>query len=217
MLIEHVNDSAPRALPQSIFADSALTVAPRLLGAHLFTRIDGVLTGGVIVETEAYCGTMDKASHSYGGRRTKRTEGMFGAPGHAYITLVYGLHWQFNAVAAGVDDPQAVLIRAIEPTVGVATMRARRSRTRLRDLASGPGKLCAALGITGALYGVPLFDVQHDVQHDAQPVWIASPTADAAPFEIATATRIGIAYAEEDADRPWRFCVAGSSFVSKRP
>src|SRR5262245_47580 len=110
-----------------------------------------------IVEAEAYRGPLDLAAHSAGGRRTKRTEVMFGAPGHAYLFRLYGVCWAFNAVAAGEGEPHAVLVRAVEPLHGTELMSRRRSVAQeARELTNGPGKLCEALGLTGAHYGEDL-------------------------------------------------------------
>lgn len=139
-------------LPRAFFARDAATLAPALLGMRLvrFTP-EGRRLAGVIVETEAYVGVQDRASHSFGGRRTPRNESMYARPGTAYVYFTYGMHHCFNVVCAGAGDPQAVLIRAIRPDEGLHAMRALREargsvRTE-RDLASGPGKLCQAMAI----------------------------------------------------------------------
>ena len=187
-------------------------MARGLLGARLCTRFHAKggdeFTAGIIVETEAYLGATDKAAHAFGGRRTPRTAVQYGPGGHAYISLVYGLHWQFNVVAAGVGAPHAVLIRALAPTDGVEIMRRRRGRERLRDLTSGPGKLCAALTITGDFYGIDLC---------GDTVWIEPPAAPVADDQVVQTPRIGIDYAEEFVEKPWRFCVKDSPFLSKKP
>jgi len=170
--------------------DSA-TVAPDLLGCTLL--VDGV--GGRIVEVEAYHPT-DPASHSFVGP-TPRNAAMFAGPGHVYVYRSYGIHWCVNFVCRGAS---AVLIRALEPTDGLDAMRRRRGRDEPRALCSGPGKLCAALDITGALDGHML---------DAPP--FAVTLAPARP-DIATGPRIGISKAVE---MPWRFGVRGSRFVSR--
>lgn len=170
--------------------DSAI-VAPELLGCALL--VDGV--GGRIVEVEAYHPS-DPASHSFVGP-TPRNAAMFAGPGHVYVYRSYGIHWCVNFVCRGAS---AVLIRALEPTDGLDAMRRRRGLDEPRALCSGPGKLCAALGITGALDGLML---------DAPPFTVA--LASARP-EVTTGPRIGISKA---VDMPWRFGVKGSRFVSK--
>ncbi|HEV8112401.1 MAG TPA: DNA-3-methyladenine glycosylase [Planctomycetota bacterium] len=184
-----------------------LEVARDLLGCLLVvpTRT-GRRVSGRIVETEAYRGPEDRASHAYGGRRTARTETMYGAGGTAYVYFVYGMYHQFNVVTNAADVPHAVLVRALEPVEGVDLMRRRRGRARPRDLASGPGKLCIALGIDRG------FD-RADLRGDQ--VWIEAGAA-LRPREIASGPRVGIDYAGAWAARPWRFWVRDHPCVSVR-
>ena len=170
-------------------------VAPELVGARLL--VDGV--GGVIVEVEAYDGE-DPAAHGFRGQ-TARTAAMFGPPGHAYVYRSYGIHWCLNLVCAEVGAPEAALVRALEPTDGLEQMRRRRGVDGERLLCSGPGRLCQALGITGAHDGLPL---------DAPPFELH---ARPAPVQVVAGTRVGITRA---ADRPWRYGLVGSKFVSRR-
>ena len=181
------------AIDQVFWERPVVAVARALIGTTLL--IDGV--GGIIVETKAY-DVDDPAAHSFGGP-SKRNAAMFGPGGHAYVYRIYGLHWCLNLVA-GTQPGGAVLIRAIAPTQGVETMRARRGLEALSALCSGPGKLAQALAVTGAMTGLPL---------DRPPFTLAAPAA--AP-EIVVGTRIGITKA---IDHPWRFGLAGSDFVSK--
>ena len=169
----------------------AAIVAPELLGAKFL--VGGV--GGLIVEVEAYHPT-DPASHSFRGP-TPRNGAMFAGPPRVYVYRSYGIHWCINFVCA---NASAVLIRALEPTDGLARMRRRRGLTEPRALCSGPGKLCAALGVTGALDGKML---------DAPPFTLELA---ANPAAVAIGKRIGITKA---VDIPWRFGVAGSRFLSK--
>jgi DNA-3-methyladenine glycosylase len=175
----------------AFFDREAAIVAPALLGAKLL--IGGV--GGIIVETEAYHPD-DPASHSFRGP-TPRNGAMFAGPGRVYVYRSYGIHWCINFVCAGAS---AVLIRALEPTDGLATMRQRRGLADGRALCSGPGKLCAALAVTGALDGHML---------DAAPFQLTLATA--AP-PLATGPRIGITKA---AAVPWRFGLSGSRYLSR--
>jgi DNA-3-methyladenine glycosylase len=184
----------PARLRREFFARSVHEVAPDLIGATLM--VDGI--GGLIVEVEAYHHT-DPAAHSYAGR-TERNAVMFGPPGYAYVYRSYGIHWCVNFVCEAEGAASAVLIRALAPTAGMATMRRRRGLADERLLCSGPGRLTQALGITLA--------------HNALPL-------DRAPFElrgrtempdIAVGPRIGITKA---ADKPWRYGLAGSRFLSK--
>lgn len=191
-------------LGPTFFARPSVEVAPALLGKVLVSTVDGRTAAGRIVETEAYLGPDDPSSHAAARiGRTRRNESMFGAPGIAYVYRIYGVHWCLNAVTDRVDFPGAVLIRALEPLDGAGVMRERRGGVPDRALTSGPGKLAAALGITGSLDGHPL---------DAAPLLIAS--GEAVPTdEIEVGPRIGISRA---ADWPLRFCVRRNPHVSRR-
>lgn len=166
---------------------------------------------GVIVETEAYCGVVDRASHAWNGRRTPRNESMYGLPGTAYVYFTYGMHHCFNVVCGTVGDPLAVLVRALEPCAGVDSMRVRRGRDEPTDLCSGPGKLCQAMGIDRDLDGLDLTDDER--------LWIERPSpraADRSPkIEIATGPRIGLGEVGEWKDKPLRFYRRGNVHVSR--
>jgi DNA-3-methyladenine glycosylase len=183
-------------LRRSFFDRSVHAVAPDLVGATL--SVDGV--GGTIVEVEAYHHS-DPAAHSYRGR-TDRNAVMFGPPGMAYVYRSYGIHWCLNFVCEEEGSASAVLIRAIEPTAGLATMRRRRRVEELRLLCSGPGKLCQALGITMAHNGLALDRTPFELRPSRRDV----------PIEVAVGPRIGITKAVE---QPWRYGLAGSRFLSK--
>ena len=180
---------------REFFARSVHDVAPELIGAELY--VDGV--GGVIVEVEAY-DHEDPAAHGYGGR-TERNRSMFGPAGHAYVYRSYGIHWCLNFVCEGEGVASAVLVRALEPTRGLDAMAARRGTDDPRLLASGPGRLCQALGVTRAHDGLPL---------DRPPFELRRRAVEPA---VAVGPRVGITKA---ADRPWRYGLAGSRFVSRR-
>ena len=180
---------------REFFARSVHEVAPDLIGVTL--TVDGV--GGIIVEVEAYHHT-DPAAHSYRGR-TERNTAMFGPPGHAYVYRSYGIHWCVNFVCEPEGIASAVLIRALEPTIGLETMAARRGLTEPRLLCSGPGNLCQALGITRAHDSLPL---------DKPPFML---TRRAVAIEVAVGMRIGITKAVE---QPWRYGLKGSPFLSRR-
>lgn len=172
-----------------------LEIAKNLLGKSLFTNINGIVTGGIIIEAEAYAGICDRASHVYGGRRTRRTEAMYGPGGIAYIYLCYGIHHLINAVTNVEGVAQAVLIRALHPTHGIETMLRRRGKKKLdKTLTSGPGALTSALGIDLSHYGIPL---------DSAELWIADLGVKVENIEITP--RIGVDYAGEDALLPYRF------------
>ncbi len=184
----------PRPLRRSFFARNVHEVAPELIGAVL--SVKGV--GGVIVEVEAYHHT-DPAAHSYNGR-TPRNAVMFGPPGYAYVYRSYGIHWCLNFVCEREGSASAVLIRALMPTDGIAAMRRRRGLREERLLCAGPGRLCEALGVTGAHNGLAL---------DAPPFAVFPRAAD---VEIAIGPRIGITKAVE---LPWRYGLKGSRYMSK--
>jgi DNA-3-methyladenine glycosylase len=171
-------------------------VARELVGWTLL--VEGV--GGTIVETEAYDHD-DPAAHGFRGR-TERNAAMFGPPGHAYVYRSYGIHWCLNLVCGDEGVPAAVLLRALEPTHGLAAMRARRGLADERLLCAGPGRLCQALGVTRAHDGLPL----------DRPPFRLSAQAAAAAVEVVAAPRIGITRA---AELPWRYAAVGSRFVSR--
>lgn len=155
------------------------------------------------METEAYVGTKDKASHASKGR-TGRTEIMFGPAGFAYVYLIYGFYHCLNAVTEQADYPAAVLIRALEPVEGVALMKGRRGTEEFLNLASGPGKLCQALAIDLSLNGADLYGYHLYIEDREEP---APP--------IVTRPRVGVDYAGMWKHKPWRFLIRGSAFISK--
>jgi DNA-3-methyladenine glycosylase len=195
-----------RKLPREFYArPSVLTIARELLGKLLVVPdSNGARVSGMIVETEAYRGPDDRASHAYGGRRTKRTETMYLGGGVAYVYFVYGMYYQFNVVTNVQDTPHAVLVRALQPVEGIETMRSRRHGQPDLKLTNGPGKLCIALGIDRQLDRADLLGDR---------VWLED--ADKIPrSRIASGPRIGIDYAEEWVVKPWRFWIRDNPFVS---
>ncbi len=184
----------PARLTRRFFNRSVHQVAPELIGATLL--VNGV--GGVIVEVEAYHHT-DPASHSYRGP-TERNGVMFGPAGFVYVYRSYGIHWCVNVVCEPEGSASAVLIRAIEPTEGLAAMRRRRGLPEVRDLCSGPGKLCQAMGITDKHNGLPL---------DRPPFELRARVGEP---DVVAGPRIGITKA---VDEPWRYGLRGSKFLSK--
>jgi len=182
-------------IPLYFYRNEVIDVAKALLGKSLFTCIDGALTGGTIIETEAYTGVNDRASHSYNNRRTPRTEVMYQSGGVAYVYLCYGIHHLLNVITGEEGTPQGVLIRAIQPTHGVDTMlKRRKKKTPDKTLTNGPGALSAALGVTLDQYGISL---------DSETLWIAD--SGFSPDQIIAGPRIGVDYAGEDALLPYRF------------
>jgi DNA-3-methyladenine glycosylase len=186
-----------------------LRVARELLGKRLVVPSGaGARVSGRVVEVEAYLGAEDRAAHSFGGRRTRRTETMFGVGGTAYVFFVYGMHHQFNVVTGPEGLPHAVLVRAVEPLEGTELMRERRPVSKERELTSGPGKLCRALGIDLSFDGEDLTKGRR--------VWLEETGETYRPEQIASGPRIGVAYAAEDALKPWRFWVKGNEYVSRK-
>lgn len=189
--------------------EDTLAVARELLGKRLVVPATaGARVSGRIIEVEAYLGAEDKAAHSYGWRRTARTETMYRVGGTAYVFFVYGMHHQFNVVTGPEGTPTAVLVRAVEPEEGIEIMRERRAVSKERELTSGPGKLCKALAIDRGFDGEDLTKSRR--------VWLEEAGARLRPEEIAEGPRIGIAYAEEYVLKPWRFWMKGNVFVSKQ-
>lgn len=180
-------------------------IARELLGMVLVTNINKSLTSGIIVETEAYS-YREKGCHAYNNLRTQRTEVMFKEGGHAYVYLCYGIHHLFNVVTNREGKAEAVLIRALQPEGGQDEMVRRMKSSSVKKIASGPGKLTKAMGIDRKQNGQPL---------TGNYVWIENSGIKIAKNQIVAAKRIGIDYAQEDADRLWRFYIAGSPWISR--
>jgi DNA-3-methyladenine glycosylase len=190
-------------LPVSFFVRPTEQVAAELLGMIVVSTVGGEVTEGRIVETEAYLGYDDPASHGYRHRRNARNQALFGPPGLWYVYLSYGMHWCANLVCQRRGLASAVLLRALEPIDGLEVMRQRRRGVGTRELCSGPGKLCQALGIDRSLDGSRM----------ARSPVIVRPPTEGEKLQVAVSTRIGITKA---ADWPLRFYVAGSSWVSRK-
>ncbi|XHR97610.1 DNA-3-methyladenine glycosylase [Mucilaginibacter sp. UC70_90] len=195
-------------IPESYYLDNdVVSISKDLLGKYLFTCIDGVTTGGYIVETEAYNGVIDKASHAFGNRLTPRTKTMFMRGGIAYVYLCYGIHEMFNIVTSVEGHPQAILIRAIQPTEGIEAMQVRRNMPVLKpNITAGPGSVAKALGISRRINA---FSLQGDA------IWLEDRGLIFPDEQIKAGPRIGVAYAAEDALLPYRFYVKGNIYVSK--
>ena len=192
-------------LPESFYRRDTLTVARELIGCTLVSRVDGEDVRGRIVEAEAYRGPLDPAAHSYRGR-TERVRALYEGKGLAYIYLIYGMYWCLNLSCGHEDEPDCVLLRALEPLEGVDVMARRRGTDKLSNLCSGPGKLCAALGVTKALYGVRVFD-------PASPLTVE---AGEGGYSVDVSPRINIDYAGDAKDWLWRFTLSGNPYISKR-
>ena len=181
-------------------------IAKELIGKVLVTHFGGHITSGRIVETEAYAGEGDRASHAYGGRRTRRTEIMYGEAGSAYVYLCYGIHHLFNVVTNRRDIPHAILVRALEPLHGIDTMLYRTGKKKAdHTLTKGPGNVSKALGIFTQHTGWSLFSDE---------LFIASDGFAPGKKDIITSARIGVDYAGDDASRPYRFTLRDNPYVS---
>ncbi|HMU45229.1 MAG TPA: DNA-3-methyladenine glycosylase [Chitinophagaceae bacterium] len=189
--------------------DDVVRIAKELLGKILVTRWNGIETSGRIVETEAYEGVIDKASHAFGGRRTKRNEIMYENGGVVYVYLCYGIHHLFNVVTNVKDVPHAVLIRALEPMKGINKMLVRTNKKTIDNtLTKGPGNLTKALGISTDHSGLSLHSKE---------LYILSDDFGYSRSEIGSSPRIGVDYAGKDALLPYRFYVKGNLYVSGKP
>ena len=189
--------------------EDVVNIARDLIGKLLVTNFNGQFTSGRIVETEAYNGAVDKASHAYAGRRTKRTEIMFGEAAHAYVYLCYGIHHLFNVVTNFRDTPHAVLIRGIEPVDGISIMLERMNKSVPDNtVGKGPGNVSKALGISTAITGYSLLTDE---------IFLAADNEFRDENKIRSTTRVGVAYAAEDALLPYRFYVEGNRYVSSPP
>lgn len=194
-------------LPESFYErKNVVKIARELLGKALFTKVDNMVTGGIIVETEAYS-WKEKGCHAFGGKMTGRNEIMFGKGGHSYVYLCYGMHSLFNVVTNAEGIADAVLVRALEPTVGIEEMKLRRGELKNPyHLTSGPGKLTKALGINRTFNGKYLLHTD---------VWIEDLGVIVKNKDIIASKRIGIDYAGEDAMLPWRFTIKDNKWISK--
>lgn len=200
-----------KKLDREFYNRDTILVARELLGKVIVHEINGQKLSGKIVEAEAYMGVTDKAAHSYGGRRTSRVEVMYGKPGFAYVFIIYGMYYCFNTVTREEGTPQAVLIRAVEPIEGIDLMAENRfkkpynqlTKSQIKNLTNGPGKLCGALLIDKAQNGEDLCGDKLYIEE-----------GDNEKFNIIAAKRVGIDYAEEAKDYPWRFYIEDNKYVS---
>ena len=196
----------PKPLPRSFYAGDAVTIARKLLGCILWRTIDGEVLSARIVETEAYLGANDRASHARGGLRTPRNEAMYLPGGHAYVYFTYGMYYCVNVVTGEADIAEAVLLRAAQPISGMETMKRNRAKAkREADLLSGPGKLCMGLQIDRALNGASLLGEELFITKRDHPV---------SDDDIAVTPRVGIDNSGEAAHWPLRFFLGGNRFVS---
>ena len=194
-------------LPDSFYQrKDVVKIAKELIGKVLVTNFSNELTSGIIVETEAYAGAADKASHAFGNRRTNRTEVMYAHGGIAYVYLCYGIHHLFNVVTNVEHIPHAILIRAVEPLEGIDIMLQRRKKEKLLPLlTAGPGAMSEALGIKTKHTGLNL---------QGPDIYIEDRGIKVAKKDIVEASRVGVAYAQEDALLPYRFLLKGNKYIS---
>lgn len=191
--------------PEFYIRSDVVLIARELLGKLLLTRFNGMVTGGIIIETEAYAGTSDRASHAYNWRRTKRTEIMYHQGGVAYVYLCYGIHHLFNIVTNVKDTPHAILIRAIKPSIGIEVILQRRKKNSVDpNLIVGPGTVTQALGILSSHTGT---DLTGDL------IWLEDIGITIPDEKIEVGPRVGVSYAGEDAIKPWRFQLTNNSSV----
>lgn len=201
-----------RAVDREFFQQDTERLARSLLGTILAHETPEGLTAGRVVEVEMYRGVKDRAAHSHRGVPTARTQVMFGPPGHAYVYFIYGMHYCLNVVAAPDGVGEAILLRALEPIAGLELMAKRRrlawplGSRAVRNLTNGPGKLAAALGVSKAQYGLPLWSSSLRFYQGESPLSMV---------EIREGPRINIGYAGEAAHYPWRFWIPGNRFVSR--
>jgi DNA-3-methyladenine glycosylase len=196
----------PRKLPRSFYLDDTVSVARALLGCVLWRRLDDDLLSARIVETEAYLGANDLASHARRGLRSARNESMYLAGGHAYVYFTYGMHWCMNVVTQEADTAEAVLLRAAEPLRGIEAMRERRPKAKRDiDLMNGPGKLCSAMAIDRALDGAAL---------NGDLLFLTGRDVAVEDADIAVSPRVGVDNAGDAAHWPLRFFLRASRHVS---
>ena len=205
-----------KILDKSFYSTDALTLSKKLLGKVLVNEVNGKTLKGIIVETEAYIGAIDKASHAYGGRRTERTETLYGEPGICYVYSIYGMYFCFNVICGEKDVAEGVLIRALEPLEGLDEMSLYRFKTpyneltkaKIKNLTNGPSKLCIAMNINKSNNKEEL--IKENL------LYIEDYNIEVSSSNIVETTRIGIDYAEEAVHFPWRFYIKDNPYVSKK-
>lgn len=186
--------------------EDTLQIAKELIGKYVFTKIEGKLSGGMIVETEVYIGPLDKGSHAFNHKMTARNKSMYLAGGVAYMYICYGIHDMLNLVTGKVGTSHAILIRAIEPIIGIEHMQDRRGLVSLGKLAKGPGSLARALGLNKSFDGKSLIGDE---------LWLDDKGINISDDQITASSRIGLNCAEPYCSIPWRFTLSGNKFVSK--
>lgn len=196
----------PVILKDKFYQRDTETIAKELLGKKLVHCLGNQRISGLITETEAYLGIKDKACHTYGGRKTDKTKSMYLHGGHAYVYFIYGKYFCFNVVTLTDQHPEAVLIRALEPLEGIDTMKQFRKKDKIKDLTTGPGKLCQAMGINKSHDGLSLMNSEITIEEHLT----------ISEAQIVAKPRIGIHYAQEAKDWPLRFYIKDNLFISKK-
>lgn len=204
-----------KRLPRKFYIQPTLKVAKQMLGKYLVRKIGNKKLIGKIVETEAYIGPEDKASHAFGGKKTKRNRAEWLIGGHIYIYLVYGMYWQLNISTGKEEKPECILIRALEPISEIFKSKTQNAKCKitmqnskfykLKNLANGPGKLCRWMKLDKSFYGEDLTKSKR--------IWLEEGTK-IKPNQIIASKRIGIDYAKEWAHKPWRFYIKDNPFIS---
>ena len=195
-----------KRLPRKFYTQSTLKIAKQMLGKYLVRKIGSKKLIGKIVETEAYIGPEDKASHAYQGKITERNKAEYLIGGHIYIYLVYGMYWQLNISTGNEGQPECVLIRALEPVIKNLNIESKEDMLKIKNLANGPGKLCRWLKLDKSFYGEDFVKSKRIWLEEGEKI---------KPSQIIASKRIGIDYAEECADVPWRFYIKNNPFVSR--
>lgn len=202
-----------KRLPREFYTQPTLKVAKQMLGKYLVRKIGRKKLVGKIVETEAYIGPQDKASHAFGGKRTERNKAEWLIGGHIYIYLVYGMYWQLNVSTGAEGEPECVLIRALEPIIDKNpkaqepnNKQIQNPKSKILKLANGPGKLCRWMKLDKSFYGEDLTKSKR--------IWLTEGEK-IKPSQIVASKRIGIDYAKEWAKKPWRFYIKDNQFISK--
>ncbi len=195
-----------KRLPRKFYTQSTLKIAKQMLGKYLVRKIGSKKLIGKIVETEAYIGPEDKASHAYQGKITERNKAEYLIGGHIYIYLVYGMYWQLNISTGNEGQPECVLIRALEPVIKNLNIESKEDMLKIKNLANGPGKLCRWLKLDKSFYGEDLVKSKRIWLEEGEKI---------KPSQIIASKRIGIDYAEEWASVPWRFYIKNNPFVSR--
>lgn len=195
-------------IPQSFYLrEDTLTIAKELLGKYVFTKINGIITGGMIVETEAYLGVTDASCHSFNNRKSTKNATMYEQGGVAYMYICYGIHDMLNLVTGPINESHVVLIRAIEPTIGMELMMERRGNVAIKKLTNGPGSLAKALGLNKS------FDRESLISNR---LWLEDQGVIIEPHKIKETPRIGINCPEPFLSAPWRYLISGNAFVSRK-